>query len=90
LVFAVPGLFLLARFFYFYILLEGRGTGLVQSVVVGGVLLVIAVQMFVLGILADLLSANRTLIEDLLGRMRRLELREVGESAGEHDSDRAA
>jgi hypothetical protein len=31
--------------------------------------------MFVLGILADLLSANRTLIEDLLGRIRKLELR---------------
>lgn len=90
LIFGVPGLFLLARFFYFYILLEGRGTGLVQSVVVGGVLLVIAVQMFVLGILADLLSANRTLIEDLLGRMRRLELREVGDSAEQRGSDRAA
>lgn len=75
LVFAIPGLFLLARFFFFYIVLSGVGTGLVQSVVVGGVLLVIAVQMFVLGILADLLSANRTLIEDLLGRIRKLELR---------------
>jgi hypothetical protein len=74
LVFLVPGLFLLARFFFFYILLHGRGTGLVQSVVVGGVCVVIAVQMFVLGILADLLSANRTLIEDILSRMRRLEL----------------
>lgn len=90
LVFAAPGLFLLARFFYFYILLEGRGTGLVQSVVVGGVLLVIAVQMFVLGILADLLSANRTLIEDLLGRMRRLELRDAGEPEQQGDRDRAA
>lgn len=74
LMFLVPGLFLLARFFFFYILLHGRGTGLVQSVVVGGVCIVVAVQMFVLGILADLLSANRTLIEDILSRMRRLEL----------------
>jgi hypothetical protein len=30
--------------------------------------------MFVLGILAELLSANRMLIEDLLSRIKRLEL----------------
>jgi hypothetical protein len=38
----------------------------------------VAVQMFVLGILADLLSANRTLIEDLMVRMRKLELPKSG------------
>jgi len=73
--FFVPGAFLLARFFYYYIVRGGQGgTGLVQSVVIGGVCVMVAVQMFVLGILADLLSANRTLIEDLLVRMRKLEL----------------
>ena len=75
LVFLVPGLILLARFFFFYIILHGRGTGLIQSVVVGGVCIVVAAQMFVLGVLADLMSANRALIEDVLSRMRRLELR---------------
>ena len=77
-IFLVPGLFLLARFFYYYIIRQGQGTGLVQSVVVGGVCIVIAAQMFALGILADLLSANRTLIEDLLVRMRKLELPKTG------------
>jgi uncharacterized membrane protein len=72
--FLIPGVFLLARFCYYYVIRQGQGTGLVQSVVVGGVCVVIAVQMFVLGILADLLSANRTLIEDLLVRMRKSEL----------------
>lgn len=72
--FMVPGVLLLARFFIVYILLHGRGAGLIQSVVIGGVCVVVAVQMFVLGILADLLSANRTLIEDLLARIRALEL----------------
>ena len=73
--FLVPGVFLLARFFYYYIIRGGQGgTGLIQSVVIGGVCVMVAVQMFVLGILADLLSANRTLIEDLLVRMRTLEL----------------
>ena len=72
--FFVPGALLLGRFFFYYVLLEGKGTGLIQSVVIGGVCLVVAVQMFVLGILADLLCANRTLIEDLLARVKKLEL----------------
>lgn len=72
--FMVPGIFLLARFFFYYIIRHGQGTGLVQSVVVGGVCIMVAVQMLVLGVLADLLSANRTLIEDLLARIRKLEL----------------
>ncbi len=87
LIFLLPGLFLLARFFFFYVLLQGRATGLVQSVVIGGVCIMIAVQMFVLGILADLLSANRTLIEDLLSRVRRLELSKRKESGEEDLSD---
>jgi hypothetical protein len=34
--------------------------------------------MFVLGILAELLAANRALIEDILMRLKRVELREHG------------
>jgi hypothetical protein len=78
---------LLGRFFFFYVLLQGRGTGLVQSVVIGGVCVLIAVQMFVLGILADLLSANRTLIEDLLSRVRRLELSKHKQDVADDDQD---
>ena len=77
-VFLVPGVFLIGRFFYYYIVRQGHGTGLgtglVQSLIIGGVCIMVAVQMVVLGILADLLAANRTLIEDLLVRMRKLEL----------------
>lgn len=72
--FLVPGVLLLGRFLYFYFFTQGEAAGHIQSVVVGGVLLVIAVQMFVLGILAELLAANRALIEDLLTRVRRREL----------------
>jgi glycosyltransferase involved in cell wall biosynthesis len=72
--FLVPGLLLLGRFFYFYFFSSGEAAGHIQSVVVGGVLLVIAVQLFVLGILAELLGANRALIEDMLTRVKRREL----------------
>jgi len=72
--FLVPGVLLLGRFFYFYFFTSGEAAGHIQSVVVGGVFLVIAVQLFVLGILAELLAANRALIEDMLTRIKRREL----------------
>ncbi len=71
--FLVPAIILLGRFLYFYFLVPGEAGGHIQSVIVGGVCAVIAVQLFVLGIIGDLLSANRCLIEDLLLRIRRIE-----------------
>lgn len=73
LIFLIPGLTLLARFLYFFFFVPGEASGHIQSVVVGSVFLVIAVQMFVLGILGDLMSINRNLVEDALTRLRRLE-----------------
>ncbi|MBN2100753.1 glycosyltransferase family 2 protein [Candidatus Dojkabacteria bacterium] len=69
--FFIAGLALLGRFLYYY--LAGNGTGHVQSVIVGAVSLVIGVQIFVLGILAELLAVNRRLIEDMLERLKRIE-----------------
>lgn len=79
LAFLVPGVFMMLRFLYYYLFVPGGGAGHIQSVVVGGVFLGISVQMFVLGILGDLLSANRYLTEDLLTRIKRLELRQRSE-----------
>jgi hypothetical protein len=75
-VFFACGLILFGRFAWFYFTQEGP-TGHVQSLVVGAVLLVFALQLAVLGILGDLLRANRVLIERTLHRVRRVEL-EVG------------
>jgi hypothetical protein len=75
LLFFIPGVSLLARFFYHYLFVPERADGFVQSVVIAGVLLVIGAIMFVFGIMGDLLAANRQLIEDLLTRIRRLETR---------------
>ncbi|MDQ4019911.1 MAG: glycosyltransferase family 2 protein [Actinomycetota bacterium] len=71
--FGVAGLFLFARFGWFYFTEEGQ-TGHVQSLVVGAVLLVFALLLAVLGVLADLLRANRVLLERTLQRVRRVEL----------------
>jgi glycosyltransferase involved in cell wall biosynthesis len=58
-----------ARFLYFYAV--GEGGGHIQSLVLSGVLIIIGVQAWMLGILADLISINRRLSEDILYRVRR-------------------
>jgi glycosyltransferase involved in cell wall biosynthesis len=72
-VFGIAGLALFVRFGWFYFTQDGP-TGHVQSLVVGSVLLVFALQLVVLGVLADLLRANRVLIERTLHRVRKVEL----------------
>lgn len=77
-----------ARFLYYYF--TGSGGGHVQSLVLAGALLAIGFQIVLIGLLADLIGANRRLLEDALYRLKRLELRELskeqqtgGEERGE-------
>jgi glycosyltransferase involved in cell wall biosynthesis len=51
------------RFMVYYA--TGNGTGHVQSLILAGVLLTIGFQTFLVAVLADLLAANRKLLEDL-------------------------
>lgn len=73
--FFVVGLLLLGRFFYFYL---GGNLGMVgrfvQSVVIGGTSLTLGFLIFVLGVIADLIAANRQMAEETLYRIKRLEL----------------
>jgi glycosyltransferase involved in cell wall biosynthesis len=55
-------------------LVHGDRSGHLQSIVLGGVLLVAAVQTFALGIIADLISAHRVVSQRTLERVRRIEL----------------
>jgi hypothetical protein len=59
---------------FLYYLASGGGHGHIQSVILGGTLLVIAVQLAGLGIMADVLAANRLMLQRNLERVRRLEL----------------
>lgn len=68
--FATIGLFLLSigllfgiRFLYFYLI--GQGDGHVQSVILSGVLLSVGFQTILVAFLADLLAANRKLLEEV-------------------------
>jgi glycosyltransferase involved in cell wall biosynthesis len=55
-------------------LFNGRRDGHIQSILLGGVLLVASIQLFALGVIADLISAHRTVSQRTLERVRRLEL----------------
>jgi hypothetical protein len=61
--FLVPGLALAVRYLYFFFLGEGKGH--VQSVIVGGVLVVCGIFMLALATMAHLLSINRRLLEEV-------------------------
>ena len=50
------------------------GSGHVQSLIVGAVALLVAMQLVMLGVLADLLRANRVIAERTLRRVRAIEL----------------
>ena len=60
------------RFVYFYI--NGTGTGHVQSLLLAAVLMIVGFQVLLIGLVADVISANRKLLEDLLYRVRSIEL----------------
>ncbi len=67
-----PGVALGARFIYFYALGEGKGH--IQSLILAAVLLLGGFQLFLTGLLAHLSATNRRLTEELLVRVRSLEL----------------
>jgi glycosyltransferase involved in cell wall biosynthesis len=69
----IAGAVLFARFGYYYAT-HGGQTGHVQSLLVGGVLILISIQLFLLGVIGDLLRANRVIAERTLHRVRNVEL----------------
>ncbi|MBE2314767.1 glycosyltransferase family 2 protein [Solirubrobacter sp. CPCC 204708] len=60
------------RFLIFWF--QGEGAGHVQSLILGAVLFNAAVVLFAIGILGDLLSGHRTMLQRIFERVRRLEL----------------
>jgi glycosyltransferase involved in cell wall biosynthesis len=78
--FSVPGVLALAagvligvRFLYFYA--TGNGSGHVQSLILGALLMGMGFLLIVIGLIADLISVNRKLLEDLDWRLKRMEVR---------------
>jgi hypothetical protein len=60
------------RFFVAFV--EGNGKGHVQSLILGAVLFIAAVVLWALGVIGDLLAAQRALTQRTYERVRRIEL----------------
>jgi glycosyltransferase involved in cell wall biosynthesis len=62
------GLLIGIRFLYFYTL--GMGNGHIQSLILSSILLLMGFQAFLIAFIADLLAANRKLLENIRYRMK--------------------
>ena len=71
---SVIGVLPILRFLYFYF--TDAGGSHIQSLVLGGVLVLMGFITFLIGLLADLISFNRQLVELTLEKVKRLELAE--------------
>lgn len=65
----VIGMIPMVRFLYDYFIIS-QGSGKIQSLIIGSIILSIAFNCFALGIIGDLLGRNRKLIEDALKKLK--------------------
>jgi hypothetical protein len=77
-VFTLAGSILMAGGFalglrFLYFLVQGTGTGHVQSLILAAVLGIVGFQVLLIGLLADLVMMNRKMLEETLLRARRSE-----------------
>lgn len=72
-IFAV-GFIIGLRFLIYY--LNGNGNGHIQSLILSSILILMGVQTFVVGLQADIIAANRKILEDIQYRIRKIECSE--------------
>lgn len=71
----ISGLMLLSgvaigiRFLVFYF--QGQGSGMIQSLILAAIFLIVGFITFLIGLLADLVSFNRKILEEILYRVRK-------------------
>lgn len=87
----IPGI----RFLYLY--LTGHRIGHIQSLILAAILIIVGFVVSLIGVLADLMSFNRLLLEELTYRVRNMEMAHgangtgrLGESGFEPSSDSVA
>jgi glycosyltransferase involved in cell wall biosynthesis len=79
-VFSLAGLVVLLLAFLAWLpflldwILNGDSTGHIQSLILGAVLFIAAIQLFALGIIGDLLASQRVMTQRVFERVRRVEL----------------
>jgi glycosyltransferase involved in cell wall biosynthesis len=87
----IGGLFILVglvpsiRFLFYYFM--GEGSGHIQSLIFAAILFIVGFQILVLGLVADVISFNRRLIEETLFRIRRIEFNHLNTREKERQAD---
>ena len=71
LIISLAGMVPIVRFLWFWI--QGDGDGHVQSLVLGGALLILGTLTVIMSLLADMIGTNRKLLEQTLAHLRRVE-----------------
>lgn len=79
------GVLLGLRFLLAY--LQGRGTGMVQSLILAAILAIVGIQVCLVGLIADSVSLNRRMLEETLYRVRKLEADGKEAALGEQHAD---
>jgi glycosyltransferase involved in cell wall biosynthesis len=67
------GLLVTCRFLFYYFTGEGRGH--VQSLIISAVMMIVGFQVLLIGLISDMISGSRKLLEDVLYRVRSIELK---------------
>ena len=75
------GVILGVRFIVYMV--QGAGAGHIQSLILASMLIMLGVMTGVVGLLADVISANRKLLEDIQKRVRKLDYSDDKKNAGE-------
>jgi len=78
------GVFLGLRFVYFNYI-ANQGEGHIQSLILAAILLIVGFQVFTIGLVADLIGANRKIVEESLYRLRKLEYDQKGNQSETHE-----
>jgi glycosyltransferase involved in cell wall biosynthesis len=68
------GFIIALRFVYLYLTSFTGGGRYIQSLIFAAVLMIVGFQVVLIGLLADVMSANRKLLEDVLYRVRTIEI----------------
>jgi glycosyltransferase involved in cell wall biosynthesis len=68
------GFIIAMRFVYLYLTSFTGGGRYIQSLIFAAVLMIVGFQVVLIGLLADVMSANRKLLEDVLYRVRTIEI----------------
>lgn len=70
-IFGLVGLIFYFRFFLY--MLSGNSNGHIQSLIFASTMIIIGVQTFILGLLGDVISANRKIAQDIQYHVRRVD-----------------